>query len=138
MIYVVVVVLHQFNSLLLSLVLSLNGYSNRDKQAQTEQPSIKGQPMALSERTKEYLENPVPIYSIDPRTLATFYREMADRRIDLDNYKLSFYKTSGSFLIVANHERRTPYLRGSDPHYPTYEVLISRIDHSVTRVSIAR
>lgn len=84
------------------------------------------------------MQNPTPTASIDPRALAAFHSEMASRQIDMTLYDLSFFETPDSFLVVAGYKLRDPRMRGSDPRHPNYEVLISRADFSITRVSVAR
>jgi hypothetical protein len=84
------------------------------------------------------MQDPVPIASVDSPALDAFHSEMARRQIDMNLYNLRFYETQVSFLILADYKLRDPRLRGSDPRHPSYEVVISRADFSITSVSIAR
>lgn len=84
------------------------------------------------------MQDPVPVASVDAHALEAFHHEMARRQIDMSLYDLKFYETPDSFLILADYKLRDPRLRGSDPRHPSYEVLLSRADSSITRVSVVR
>jgi hypothetical protein len=75
--------------------------------------------------------------SIAPAAMAAFYRAMADEKIDVSQYRLSFAESPDFFLISARHKLSPSSMRGSDPKYPTYEVRVSRVDFSPGRVELA-
>ncbi|MGF1461633.1 MAG: hypothetical protein ACFB2Z_00405 [Maricaulaceae bacterium] len=81
---------------------------------------------------------PEIVPDIEDWAKALFLKEAKQRGLDLSIYDIQFAETDDEYVVSAFYKNKPPSLRGSHPDHPDYDVVISRAERRVVRVSRAR
>jgi hypothetical protein len=81
---------------------------------------------------------PEPVKKISAGAMALVEAVMRRKDIDPALYNSEYFADDKEYTVALFYKRKKASVRGSDPEHPDYEIVISRKDNKLVRISQAR